>query len=645
MAQLSDGLAIFGTTQPVGQVRVLTLGGMSVDLAGGAVQAVHCNGVEVMRGLAYPIRNPDWGTWAEQTVAEDWGSGQGGAHYQRDFTTAEGAITGRFRLDLTDAGLTANVAFRALRALSVNRAGFVLLHPVTAEAGLPLTVTHPDGRTTATAFPRQIAPAQPAIDIAGLAFDLPSLALRLTFGGEVFEMEDQRNWSDASFKTYCRPLSQPYPFAIAAGQEWSQTVTLTCTPRGPAGAAGRATDMVTLGPVLPQPFPVIALAADDGWPVADRGLSGMPVLLRLDLRGADWRRADGGRADGSRADGSGADGSRADGSRADWRGAVAAVSPGAQVEVEAVVSDDPGLIAQELAALRHALGASFAGAVTGLLVLPAAYLASYQPDADWPQGPTPQDAARLARDAFPGIAIGGGVLSNFTELNRLPGPRTGGDFVSYGTTAIVHAADDRAVMQTLQALPQIHASAAALYPGLPLRLGLQSIGMRTNPYGRACAPNPAGARVAMAERDPRHGALFGAAFMVGVLAATEGHPVARLALGAVAGPFDLADAPAWRVVHAAAAMAGAMRLSLTTPDGVAGVAVRNDDGVALILANLGATPRDVAAPLSGDIRVLDANILANAQDWRGDAPTLRAGRLHLPPYAVAFITLPDGAVP
>ena len=29
--------------------------------------------------------------------------------------------------------------------------------------------------------------------------------------GDVFEMEDQRNWTDASFKTYCTPLRQPFP--------------------------------------------------------------------------------------------------------------------------------------------------------------------------------------------------------------------------------------------------------------------------------------------------------------------------------------------------------------------------------------------------------------------------------------------------
>ena len=39
--------------------------------------------------------------------------------------------------------------------------------------------------------------------------------------GDAFEMEDQRNWADASFKTYVRPLSKPRPYVIAKGRKGS----------------------------------------------------------------------------------------------------------------------------------------------------------------------------------------------------------------------------------------------------------------------------------------------------------------------------------------------------------------------------------------------------------------------------------------
>lgn len=54
-------------------------------------------------------------------------------------------------------------------------------------------------------LPKLIRPDQPVKGIAGLAFRLDSVTLDLAFAGDVFEMDNQRNWSDASFKTYCGP--------------------------------------------------------------------------------------------------------------------------------------------------------------------------------------------------------------------------------------------------------------------------------------------------------------------------------------------------------------------------------------------------------------------------------------------------------
>ena len=39
-------------------------------------------------------------------------------------------------------------------------------------------------------------------------------------------MEDQRNWTDASYKTFSTPLRLPYPVEVPAGARIAQTVTL-----------------------------------------------------------------------------------------------------------------------------------------------------------------------------------------------------------------------------------------------------------------------------------------------------------------------------------------------------------------------------------------------------------------------------------
>ena len=50
---------------------------------------------------------------------------------------------------------------------------------------------------------------------------------KLDFEGDVFETEDQRNWTDASYKTYSTPLSITYPVTIEKGTRIYQRVSLS----------------------------------------------------------------------------------------------------------------------------------------------------------------------------------------------------------------------------------------------------------------------------------------------------------------------------------------------------------------------------------------------------------------------------------
>jgi hypothetical protein len=110
-----------------------------------------------------------------------------------------------------------------------NRIGICILHPIVECAGRPVTVQHADGTTEDGHFPKDISPNQPFFDIQGLSYDVANTGIRvqLAMTGEVFEMEDQRNWSDASFKTYCTPQVLPQPHAVKKGERVHQSVTLS----------------------------------------------------------------------------------------------------------------------------------------------------------------------------------------------------------------------------------------------------------------------------------------------------------------------------------------------------------------------------------------------------------------------------------
>ena len=55
------------------------------------------------------------------------------------------------------------------------------------------------------------------------------------FTGDLFETEDQRNWTDASFKTYCTPIGLAHPFRAEPGQRFEQSVTIRVDEGGRRG--------------------------------------------------------------------------------------------------------------------------------------------------------------------------------------------------------------------------------------------------------------------------------------------------------------------------------------------------------------------------------------------------------------------------
>ena len=119
------------------------------------------------------------------------------------------------------------------------RCGFAVLHPLEGIVGQPAIIEHVDGSREQATFPDLIAPSQPFMEIRAIEHQVaPGISARCLMTGDVFEMEDQRNWSDASYKTYVRPLALPWPYVMDAGVRNQQAVELLITD----SSAGRAND-------------------------------------------------------------------------------------------------------------------------------------------------------------------------------------------------------------------------------------------------------------------------------------------------------------------------------------------------------------------------------------------------------------------
>ena len=75
------------------------------------------------------------------------------------------------------------------------------------------------------------------------------------------------------------------------------------------------------------------------------------------------------------------------------------------------------------------------------------YLNSFQSAGEWPNVPNLSEYYKEAKKIFPDKLIVGGMVTNFTELNRKR-PEDEFDVINFSITPIVHDASDIGVMDT-----------------------------------------------------------------------------------------------------------------------------------------------------------------------------------------------------
>ncbi len=234
-----DSLAIarYGTSSADPDLRDIGLGPLSFSWQAGALRWLRYGDIEIVRGIAAVLRDPQWGTFAPIVDDDLIALSEDDATLTQTFHLpsgkgAEPCLHGQLRVAASVRQVTVTLMLEANASFPTARSGLSVLLPLRGIVGAPVKVTHTDGRSEADRFPRLISPSQPLFDIRRLEFSpTHDVTLRIDFDGDVFEMEDQRNWSDASFKIYNRPLAWPTPYVLKAGDRIMQQVTVSLLDR------------------------------------------------------------------------------------------------------------------------------------------------------------------------------------------------------------------------------------------------------------------------------------------------------------------------------------------------------------------------------------------------------------------------------
>jgi hypothetical protein len=254
---------------------------------------------EVVRGIYAAVRDQHWNT--VPAVFSNLKSESSESSFQLTFDVdcQQGEINFFWRGEIVGEP-NGRITFRfhgdARSSFLRNRIGLCVLHPIVECAGKPCAVEKMDGTTEQGTFPRYISPHQPFKNIRAITHEVvPGIRAEVRFEGDIFEMEDQRNWTDASFKTYSTPLVLPIPAPVEKGAHIQQSVTVSL-----AGAEqkkilpvvqGRSPQFsISTTPVLSKPALGLQCASH-GQPLTAREIERLKRLrlshLRVDLRLAD----------------------------------------------------------------------------------------------------------------------------------------------------------------------------------------------------------------------------------------------------------------------------------------------------------------------------------------------------------------------
>lgn len=558
-----------GNPDPRPVEHTLRAGNLTVTYQNGLLRSIRLGNREILRNIYFALRDENWATIPAHITDEQIDAGEGSFRVSFVCTHArEEAQIIRWNCELTGSE-SGEVRFSidgtVLQAFQRNRAGLCVLHPIDGTIGQAVRIGHPDGSHTNSHFPKLISPHQPFFQVASMQWShADGGEATLTFVGEVFETEDQRNWSDTSFKTYCTPQDQPKPVLLQPGNRIQHTATLTVLGEAPTQPTDSETpiQLISLPPSSPSSLlPKVGLThaidqpklkTDEAAHLRKMGLE--HLMIRLDFGRADW---------------------------SEWLtvGLSEAKRIGAEVVLSIVFTDN---YQTELYQLQMAVE---------WLNPVVAYVEVLMAEQSTPDA-LMAEVAPVLRQVFAGSQLGTGPLTQFTELNRNRPDPTPLDYLVYPMNPQVHAYDNQTLIENIAAQAHTVRTARSFAEGKAIHVG---------PVTLRPLPDPVA--------DHRHPSLLAAGWLLGSLAALASEGATRVTYFDTKGPRGVMEGidpetnrgqvyPTGLLLMALADWQGAVCVSTQTdaPLSVSSLHVQKDGRELLLLANHTWDEQTVALP-------------------------------------------------
>lgn len=476
--------------------RAVTAGPVVAELEGPDLRYVRAGGVEIARRVYAAVRDCDWGTAQPKLDGVRLDVQRESFELAFDARNSEPALDVDFSWHGTivgspDGSLTLTLDGVAESDMRYSRIGWCVLHP-DENAGRRYRA-HAQGRVVEGTLPLEIGPQLfvdgvpvalfPAFDRLDVEVH-DGLWAQFEFEGARFEIEDQRNWADASFKTYSAPTQPHQPHTARAGERIRQSVRISVSGDIPAAAdPGRTTTLRLFEARHRLPAVGVGAASHEVDPTGReqellRAASLDHVRVDVDLAVPDWRRSL-------------------------RRGVTEAQALDTPLELAVILADDDDQLVPLAAALRDER------------VTVSRVLAFHHAEAV----SSAKTVARVRAVTEPTtgtVPVVGGTNVYFTDINRQRPDLAAVAGVAWPIAATVHATDDVSVLETATVQGTMVQSARAFCDTRTLHATPVTFNPRFNPNASGALAKPAAGELPP-QVDVRQPSLLAAAWTVASL--------------------------------------------------------------------------------------------------------------------------------
>ncbi len=611
----------------------LRAGNLTLFYAQGFIRYIKLGENEVLRMINHMVRDHNWNTIPQRIYDEQIDQKENSFRIFYRCEVALAPVHFYWECEIIgseESNITFRISGKALSSFKRNRIGFTVLHPIQGCTGQDVEIQHTDGKIEKCSFPLLISPHQPFLDICSMQWEVAGCKARLEFSGDVFETEDQRNWTDDSYKTYCTPLSIPFPHQLELGETVSQSIELTL-----AGNLGKIKQTfhskhsftidaksVRLPKIgIGRSSEVDQLNANEIAALKNIAFDHYQSDLKLYQKG--WK--------------------------ADLENTVVEARELALGLELSVFFDD---IDNELK--------SFVAMMSGI-DCHVAMVNLFDRNSSTSSDILLNKSVLILKDMLPDCRIGAGTNAFFTELNRERVEHSEIDYLVYSINPQVHAFDNLSLVETLNAQPYTVQTAKSFSNNKPVHISPVTLKMRGN-------PNSTEEEEFITEElpgnvDPRQMSLFGAGWVLGCLQNLLNSGVEAITFFETVGLKGLMQSKEPGYAHRFHAPQGSIypmyyifryllkhkdreffAIKASDPFQFGGIVV-GEAKAHLVLSNFSAETLSIQVPIEFQNCqgiVLDANSMhrqLDSPEWMdGILPTRFYDEVQLSPFATAFIS-------